>query len=191
MRKWTRVAAGAALAGGMAALLGCGSTFERRDPTGEAFPAVRGTSLSGTEVALPGAFAGGPVLFLVGYKQNTQFDLDRWLLGLSEAGVAVEVREVPTIPGLVPGLFSGWIDRGMRRGIPEEDWGSVITVYDDGDAIAAFTGNDDGLPGRILLLDGEGRVAWFHDRGFSVGALQRMKEVLASLAAEPAAAPAR
>lgn len=164
-----------------ALLAGCSSTWERRDPTGEVFPSVVGTSLDGREVALPEEFRGRPVVLLVGYKQNTQFDLDRWLLGLSEAGVDVDVREIPTLPGLLPGAFSGFIDGGMRRGIPREDWGAVITVYGDADAIAAFTGNDDGLPGRILLLDPEGRVAFFHDRGYSVGTLRRLREALAAL----------
>lgn len=174
------LAVGALLA--VAALVpGCSSTWDRRDPTGEVFPSVLGTTLDGGTVALPEEFRGRPVLLLVGYQRNSQFDLDRWLLGLTESGVDVDVREVPTIPGLVPGAFSGWIDAGMRRGIPREDWGSVITVYGDADAVAAFTGNRDGLPGRILLLDREGRVVFFHDRGYSAGSLRRLREALAPL----------
>ncbi|MFN6146892.1 MAG: hypothetical protein ACK5AL_11085 [Planctomycetota bacterium] len=160
---------------------GCSTTFPRRDPTGEPFPSVRGTSLDGPEVALPDVGKGAPLLLLIGYQQNTQFDLDRWLLGLSEAGVKVRAYEVPTLPGLMPGLASGFIDGGMRRGIPKEDWGGVVTVYGDAKAIARFTGNDDGLPGRIVLLDRDGKVAWFHDRGYSVGALRALQQRLAEL----------
>ncbi|MFN7672298.1 MAG: hypothetical protein ACK5S5_17785 [Planctomycetota bacterium] len=159
----------------------CSTTYPRRDPTGEPFPSVRGTSLDGPEVALPDVGKGAPLLLLIGYQQNTQFDLDRWLLGLSEAGVKVRAYEVPTLPGLMPGLASGFIDGGMRRGIPKEDWGGVVTVYGDAKAIARFTGNDDGLPGRIVLLDRDGKVAWFHDRGYSVGALRALQQRLAEL----------
>lgn len=159
----------------------CGTTYPRRDPTGEPFPAVRGSALDGAEVALPDVGKGAPLLLLIGYQQNTQFDLDRWLLGLSEAGVKVRAFEVPTLPGLMPGLASGFIDGGMRRGIPKEDWGGVVTVYGDAKAIAQFTGNDDGLPGRIVLLDRDGKVAWFHDRGYSVGALRALQQKLAEL----------
>ncbi len=171
----------------LAALLlqGCASSHPRRDPTGEVFPSVRGTSLEGQAVELPAVGSGAPLLLLIGYEQNAQFDLDRWLLGLAQADVRVRAFEVPTIPGLVPGLFSGMIDGGMRRGIPQEDWGGVVTVYGDGGAIAAFTGNDDGLTGRVLLLDGEGRVMFFHDRGYSVGALQRLQAALRGAAAGP------
>ena len=60
----------------------------------------------------------------------------------------------------------------MRSGIPEEDWASVITVYgSDADRIVALTGNEQPRNMRVLLLDAEGRVRWFHDRGFSAAKL--------------------
>jgi hypothetical protein len=157
---------------------GCGSKYMQRDPSGERFPSVVGTSLKGEEYRIPEAFAGEPVLLLVGYEQDTQFDIDRWLLGLTQAGTKVRTYELPTIPGLAPRVFAGTIDNGMRSGIPSEDWGAVITVYGDGAEIARFTGNENKLPGRVLLLDAEGRVVFFHDRGYSVGTLQRLRNAL-------------
>jgi hypothetical protein len=171
------LAAAALVVGGVFAA-GCRTTYERRDPTGETFPTVRGGALDGRDVDIPAAFAGKPALLLIGYEQQTQFDLDRWALALQQTGVKVAAYEIPTIPGMVPGLFSGFIDGGMRRGIPEEDWGGVITVYGDGAKIAEFTGNRDGLPGRIVLLDGQGRVVFFHDRGFSPGTLAKLRAAL-------------
>ncbi|GDY03831.1 hypothetical protein LBMAG49_31600 [Planctomycetota bacterium] len=163
------------------ALLAACSSYPRRDPTNERFPTVRGTALDGTEVTLPDAFAGGPVLLLVGYEQNTQFDLDRWTMGLTQMGIKVRALELPTIPGMMPGLFSGYIDSGMRRGIPKEDWGGVVTLYKDASLVTRFTGTQDALPGRILLLDKNGMVVFFHDRGFSLGSLQKLQEVLQKL----------
>jgi hypothetical protein len=78
------------------------------------------------------------------------------------------VREIPTIDGMLPGMFSGTIDSGMRSGIPNEDWGSVVTVYGAGAAeLVRFTGNENGGNARVMLLDDEGVVLWFHDRGYS------------------------
>jgi hypothetical protein len=141
-------------------LSSCASSVGRRDPTGELFPSVRGTALAGREVTIPDAFKGSPLLLLVGYVMETQFDLDRWLLGLAQAGVEVPVYEVPTIEGLLPGVFAGAIDSGMRSGIPAEDWAVVVTVYADAGDIVDFTGNERPRNGRVLLL-------WFHDRGYS------------------------
>lgn len=159
---------------------GCSTSYERRDPTGEAFPSVEGTALDDKSWRLPEDFAGKPTLVLVGYKQDSQFDIDRWLLGLSEAKVRVPFYEVPTIPGLAPRIFSGYIDSGMRSGIPSEDWGGVITLYADAAAVARFTGNENGLPARVLLLDAKGRVVFFHDRGYSLGTLNRLRAALAA-----------
>lgn len=147
---------------------GCASV-PRRDPTGEAFPAVTGSSLSGEAIDLP---RGKPEILLVGYLQEAQFDLDRWILGLLQAGAPVPILEVPTIPNRIASVFAGSIDDGMRRGIPRAEWGGVVTVYGErGDPIAALTGTEQGRNGRVLLLDRDGRVVWFHDQGYSAATL--------------------
>jgi hypothetical protein len=176
----------------LAALLsGCASTYPRRDPQGQAFPTVRGTSLAGQPVTIPADVAGAPALLLVGYQRQTQLDLDRWLLGIHDANLQVKTYELPTIPGLVPGVLSGRIDQGMRRGIPREDWGSVVTVYGDAPKLAAFTGNDNDVPGRVLLVDRAGKVVFFHDAGYSVGALVRLRDALARLGIATPPTPCR
>lgn len=165
------VGAGAALLAvalaAVAATTGCTSPIPRRDPTGEPFPTVAGRSLADDPITLPDDLAGEPALLVVGYVQDAQFDIDRWLLGLIQGDVAVRTLEVPTVRGLVPGLIRGTIDGGMRGGIPEAYWGDVVTVYGDAEAIAAFTGTERPRNARVLLLDPEGRVVWFHDEGYA------------------------
>jgi len=162
-------------------LVSCSTTHERRDPTGERFPQVEGHSLDSQQVAIPGQFAGTPTLLIVGYQMESQFDIDRWLLGLRDAGVDVPVYELPTIPGMIPGMFAGTIDAGMRSGIPEEDWAIVVTLYEHASTVAQFLGNENPLPARVILLDATGRVAFFHDRGYSVTSLSRLEAALAQL----------
>lgn len=165
-----------AMIGALLAMLGCGpSKVANRDPVGDAFPSVQGKALSGESVDIPKAYAGAPVILMVGYLQETQFDLDRWTFGIMQAKPPVKAVEIPTIPGLVPSMISGWIDSGMRSGIPEEDWPAVVCVYGaPAQKIVDLTGNRGGRNGRILLLDGEGRVRWFHDRGFSAAKLAEL-----------------
>jgi hypothetical protein len=109
---------------------------------------------------------------LVGYLQEAQFDADRWLFGLLQSQTPAQLLELPTIPGLFPRLAAGFIDDGMRSGIPKEDWQTVVTLY-GGEAVkvARFTGNEGGRNLRVLLLDHDGVVRWFHDRGFSAAKL--------------------
>jgi hypothetical protein len=60
----------------------------------------------------------------------------------------------------------------------------VVTLYADGRRVAEFTGNQDGLPGRIVLLDRSGVVVFFHDRGYSLQSLQKLRDALARLEVE-------
>lgn len=160
---------------------GCSSTHDRRDPTGEPFPSVTGDSLEGKPVTVPDSFEGREAVLLIGYDQDAQFDADRWLYGLLQADLDVALLEMPTIPGLFPRVLSGTIDSGMRSGIPQEDWQSVVTLYgSDAETIERFTGSG-GRNMRVLLLDRNGKVAWFHDRGFSAGKLIELGEQVAKL----------
>ena len=160
------------------AFTSCSSTVENRDPLGERFPTVAGEGLDGEKLVLP---LEEPSVLLVGYVQDAQFDADRWLIGLLQAMPPVRILEVPTIAGLFPRMIAGRIDSGMRNGIPNEDWESVVTVYGDhAGQIVELTGNE-GRNIRVLLLDAEGHVRWFHDRGFSAAKLLELGEVAGDL----------
>ena len=146
---------------------GCAS-IPNRDPTGEIFPTVHGTTLTSQAMTLPLAVQGKPSLLLVAYDQDAQFDVDRWVLGVLQLKTPIDqLFEVPTVAGVVPTVLAGVINSGMRSGIPSEDWASVCTVYSDGALLERFTGTERGLNARVILLDATGTVIWFHDRGFS------------------------
>ncbi|MFT5291156.1 MAG: hypothetical protein ACI8QS_000448 [Planctomycetota bacterium] len=157
----------------------CQSTIENRNPLGERFPEVTGESLEGVAVELP--LSESSVL-LLGYVQDAQFDADRWLVGLLQATPPVRILEIPTVAGLFPRLISNTIDSGMRSGIPSEDWQSVVTIYGpDAKQIVELTGNEKPRNIRVLLLDANGTVRWFHDRGFSASKLLELGEAALQL----------
>ena len=163
-----------------ATMVACHSTVPNRVPLQESFPVVRGQSLAGEEVRLPDL--GKSTLLLVGYAQDSQFDADRWIFGLLQAGFPTRIVELPTIPGLFPRMLSGMIDSGMQSGIPSEDWSSVVTVYgSDARMIVEFTGDEKPRNIRVLLLDSQGHVRWFHDRGFSASKLLELDHLARSL----------
>ncbi|MAD78742.1 MAG: hypothetical protein CMJ51_05170 [Planctomycetaceae bacterium] len=157
---------------------GCGGTIPNRDPSGDPFPPVEGRDLEDRPVELPGEVAGAPAILMVGYVQETQFDIDRWTLGLLQSGTTIRLMEIPAVGGWFPATFlQSTIDDGMRSGIPAEDWASVVTLYgDDADRVQAFTGTERPRNARILLLDEDGRVRWFWDQGFSPSRLLEMLE---------------
>jgi hypothetical protein len=155
----------------------CTSKIPNKNPLNQTFPSVMGKSLSDKDWKIPGDFKGKKVLLIVGYKMDSQFDIDRWLLGLNQLKASFPIYEIPTISGMVPLMISKKIDKGMKKGIPSEDWFSVITVYKDSEKIINFTGNTNPNNGRVMMLNSEGKVIYFHDKGYSAKHLMRLMEV--------------
>lgn len=159
-------------------LSGCSSQYPNSQPVGLQLPSVMGTDLTSEQVNIPEDFAGKQTLLLFGYKQDSQFDIDRWLIGLDMTSTKVDVYEIPTIQGMFPRMFSTLIDNGMRSGIPKELWKGVITVYEDGELVQKFTGNQQANNARVILLNKSGEIVFFYDRGFSVEALNAVREFI-------------
>ena len=183
-RTWLlRAALAVVLLGSSAALVpACTSPIPNRVPVGETFPTVAGEGLDGVSWTLPADLDGEPAVLLLGYVMKTQFDLDRWLLGLLQAEVPARILELPTIKGLIPGLIAGTIDEGMRSGIPPEDWAVVVTVYgSDAKRLVELTGNEGPRNTRVVLVDGTGTIRWFHDRGYSAGKLLELDAAVRAL----------
>ena len=60
-------------------------------------------------------------------------------------------------------------------------WKIVITVYEEAETIEEFLGNKVPRNARVLLLDENSRVLFSHDRGFSVGALNKLLKKIGEL----------
>lgn len=155
--------------------IGCSTTYPNKNPVGEKFPSISGTGLNDQKWKIPEDMKGKKALLLLGYKMDSQFDIDRWLIGLDMTKTAISVFEIPTIKGMLPRMFKKQIDNGMRKGIPEMLWKAVITVYKDGEKVQQFTGNTNPNNTRVILLDKEGTIRHFDDKGFSVPSLNNLR----------------
>lgn len=147
----------------------------------QSFPSVIGNSLDEKRVRIPEDFKGNNTVLLIGYKQRAQFDIDRWILGILQADVDVKIVEIPTITGMMPQVVQEFIDNGMRSGIPESDWGSVITVYEDADIIVNTIGNERPQSAHVVLLDKDGRIIWKSNIGYSASQVLELKKIVKSL----------
>lgn len=146
------------------------------------FPHVAGESLNQSTIKLPSAYLGKPVVYLIGYKQNAQFDIDRWILGLLQLNTPVKIVELPTIQGMPASMVSNFITSGMRRGIPEADWSTVITLFDeDADRIATEFGNERPQSAYVVLVDSKGLIQWFYNDGYSATSVQQLDSEVRNL----------
>jgi hypothetical protein len=96
-----------------------------------------------------------------------QVDVSSWLEFLATREPGLTVYEVPTIPAIAYRPLAGWIDNGMRRGVPRVLWPQVVTLYGEGVPVHRFLGDDGLVSASAVLLDARGVVRWFDGRGFS------------------------
>lgn len=149
--------------------------------TNTPFPTVLGESLKREKISIPGHYQGKNTLLLIGYAQKAQFDIDRWILGVLQADIPVEIVEVPTIAGMMPQMVQGFINGGMRKGIPETDWASVVTVYEDAPKIINALGNERPQSAYAVLLNKEGRIVWTSNIGYSATQILELKNTVQTL----------
>ena len=141
---------------------------------GEPFPRLRGEFLTGRTAVLPEAATGRVTLFLLGFSYDSRFAVEAWAAKFRErfeTEPRVTFFEVPMIGGLAR-MGKWFIDSGMRRGTPKQDYQHVITVYGGVDPWKRRVGFRDPEAAYLILLDSSGRVAWryagvFDEKAFS------------------------
>ena len=119
---------------------------------------------------------------LVAYRRGAQADVDRWA-ALARRALTLRVVELPVIPALIWRPLQGWIDGGMRGGVPRLQWSNVVTVYDDGAIVRGFVGDPGPAVASAVLLDAGGVVRALEAGGFSDEAGRRLVAAFAALEA--------
>lgn len=157
----------------------------RHDVVGRRLPEATGRALSGEEVLLPRDLGNGVSVILVAYRRGTQADIDRWRDALEREAAGVRVVEVPVIPAVVWRPLSGWIDGGMRGGVPRRLWPDVVTVYATGDRLRDFFGDDGGENAIVAAIDGDGVVRWCAAAGYTPAAARELVAILTGLRGSP------
>jgi hypothetical protein len=165
----------------MALAIVASSSAAAESPLGLQLPSVEGRSLEGRAVRFPDHLRGRAAVLLVAYRRGTQADVDLWTALLDRKAPSVPWYELPTIASPLWRPLQGWIDGGMRRGVPQPRWGRVVTLYDDAPTLAGFLGDHGGLTTHVVLLDPSGRVRWFDAAGFSEVSGQSLLDAIAAV----------
>ncbi|MGA2974197.1 MAG: hypothetical protein ABSF77_02685 [Spirochaetia bacterium] len=125
------------------------------------FPKSLGKNLNGRALSLPDDFAGRANLVFIAFEMRQQQEVDTcksFTQGMRQAHEWLHAYELPTI-GRGYGLIRGFIDGGMRSGIPDsETRASTITLYLDVDAFARALGIESTGTITILLVKSSGEI---------------------------------
>ena len=124
---------------------------------------------------------GRVALLLLGFSYDSRLAVEAWarkFRGQFHADPRVTFYEIPMIGGLAR-MGKWFIDGGMRRGTPKEDYEHVITVYGGADPWKQHVGFRDPQAAYPILLDASGRVAWRYAGGLDEQAFHALaSEVL-------------
>ena len=150
----------------------------------ERLPTLSGEFLSGQAAVLPEAAAGRVALLLLGFTYKSRFSVEHWterFRAQFRSDSRVTFYEVPMIGGWGR-LAKWWIDGGMRRGTPKQDYEHVITVYRDTNSWKQRVRFDDPDAAYLILLDQTSKVAWLYRGAFDDTAFQALCSKVSELA---------
>ncbi len=148
-------------------LVGC-NIVPSRDPTGEQLPAAQGKTLDGTNITLIDVLAGEPAVLTIPYTTDAQLDADRWAMGLHQLGTPIRRFELGVVPSTFGLLLAPAIDSDRRSTRAEVAWPTVLCFYSESaDALATQTGMGDAQYARVLLVNGQGTIVWYCDKGYT------------------------
>lgn len=122
------------------------------------FPRITAESLSGKKVTLPDDVKGEVTLVGIAFVRGAQEMLDSWMHYFQELCRGEDIYELPMIDGIFWKILSGFIDGGMRAGIPEEKHDYVVTYYGDTSEFRKELGMDDKKLAYIFLIDDDGYI---------------------------------
>lgn len=125
----------------------------------EVFPTIAAQTLSREDVVFPDVVKGQYAFIAVAFKMRAQGQIDSWydvyLDSLKPRGVVF--YEIPMISGSWK-MMSGWIDGGMRGGIPPEKHPYVATYYGPLEQLQQALGTSDDQLAYVYLLSPDSKV---------------------------------
>ena len=127
------------------------------------FPAVQADNLEGKKLRFPQDFVGTHNLVFVAFQRNQQREIDTWVplaKELMKAHPTLRLYEFPVI-GKMIGMMRGFINSGMRRGIPDPATrATTITIYSDKGAFMKQLGLKDQKKIYAFIVTPKGEVLW-------------------------------
>ena len=143
---------------------------------GDRLPELSGEFLTRRKVVFPQAAEGRVTLLLLGFTYKSRFAVEAWaerFRAQYQSDPRVTFYEAPMIGG-VARLAKWFIDSGMRRGTPENDYEHVVTVYERTDSWKQRVRFVDPDAAYLILLDQTGKVAWRHQGAFEDAAFEAL-----------------
>jgi ATP10 protein len=137
-----------------------------------AFPEIKATTLSKQNIVFPKDVLGKPTIICIAFVGAAQSLVDTWTTPILAKYPNQEVNyyEVPMIKTGYK-FMRGFIDGGMRSGVPKALHGNVATYYGDLKTYKSDMKVEDVKSCYVFLLDKTGVIQYVSDSSSNAGKL--------------------
>lgn len=150
---------------------------------GTPLPPLQGEYLSNKKASLPDDAKGKFAVLAVGFTYASRAQVEPWgkrVLQYYKNDPKVKMCEIAMIGGLSR-LGKPFIDSGMRKGTPKEQYENVITVYKGTDAWKDRLAAKDDNAAHVVLIDPQGRLQWIYHGPPTTEAFQELASRISAL----------
>ena len=152
---------------------------------GSELPLLEAETLSGDRATLPRDGRGHPMILVLSFAKSAAKITRPWLEACRAP--AASATSTPVVRCFdvrmleaVPGFMRGMVERGMRKGLPEELKRDALLVYADNDAWRERIGGTEEKTAYVIGCDGEGRVRATARGEYTEAALKRVLDAIAA-----------
>ena len=139
------------------------------------FPAIQAETLAGNQVTFPDVFKGKKALIVVAFQRQAQAQADSWYSAYAQylQPDNYVFYEIPMISSFWKWM-SGWIDSGMRSGVPAYKHNNVATYYGPLDNYYNALEIKDKSLVYVFTVDTNGFITGKTNGGFTPQKLQKL-----------------
>jgi hypothetical protein len=137
-------------------------------------PLFEGETLNGKHTRMPAAIQGRTALLLVGFSQASAKQTEDWAKrtkGLCETWSMAVLESVPR-------LLRGVVSRGIRSGIPQEQYDHFLLVFNGERELKQAAGFRGGGSAYVLLIAADGSVKWRFEGPVTDDAVSQLRRQL-------------
>ncbi|MEL6632250.1 MAG: hypothetical protein AAFQ83_12305 [Bacteroidota bacterium] len=150
----------------------------------QVFPTLKAQTLAGNNITFPEDIKGkksfiAMVFEDMGAYMKPQNQANAWANAYEQylKPEGVVFYEIPMMASAF-GMMRGWVDNGMRSGIPSEKHDNIACFYGDKGKYKKALSIGSYKEAHIFILDETGNILFYEHGGPTDEGIQRMKEML-------------
>ena len=150
---------------------------------GDRLPKLKGTTLNGREVTMPGDSKIAVYLLSFGFSRNSDKAMTAWdkrIAPVYSSEPRVAYYELPVLQG-VPGFVKPMILHGMRRTIPKPEQSRFAPVYEGEAVLKNLVGFQEPEAAYLVVATSDGKVAWTSHAAASDAGFAELRKAVSDL----------